>query len=505
MAVDYDGINHYPVNGCDNSGESCYNPDELFSQWTNGGLPLIEVTAQSMPGWTYVFFDTEELFADNTSRVIQLKSKEFPERIDYVRTNSNGQIVRYEKINGFTKATVDGPVINDDDITVTDIADLQGIGLHTSILINTTDGMGTKAIIAVVTAINGNVITVDRNVTLNDQDVLFRGANNRDYCEAISNTYTPTCEVEYYSNFQSLQLSMTFRGDDLAKDRVIYSYGANEQNYIDRLWKPARQGFVRELGHVILWWENTATNIGNGVRTTTRGIFPSLTEAQTCSGDQFMYDFTTCCGEDDDDATISAYLDVIRNAYDSGYYKDGVMTAMINSAQRWELLKMRPSFLSYAGIQVYEDNRQTHTGMYDFLTLRIISLQTDFARVEFVLDEILSSYYPTMPIMVIFPRSMVGMYQRKYEKIDSNMRAVANSGVPTLEMKDITPYISYLNGGDECFAFVGKIRFALAFWGIYNGAWRAIFNMRSYKTCNAELNCSPSQYEFLTYEQGGGK
>ena len=253
MAVDYDGINHYPVNGCDNSGESCYNPDELFSQWTNGGLPLIEVTAQSMPGWTYVFFDTEELFADNTSRVIQLKSKEFPERIDYVRTNSNGQIVRYEKINGFTKATVDGPVINDDDITVTDIADLQGIGLHTSILINTTDGMGTKAIIAVVTAINGNVITVDRNVTLNDQDVLFRGANNRDYCEAISNTYTPTCEVEYYSNFQSLQLSMTFRGDDLAKDRVIYSYGANEQNYIDRLWKPARQGFVRELGHVILW------------------------------------------------------------------------------------------------------------------------------------------------------------------------------------------------------------------------------------------------------------
>ena len=175
------------------------------------------------------------------------------------------------------------------------------------------------------------------------------------------------------------------------------------------------------------------------------------------------------------------------------------MTAMINSAQRRELLKMRPSFLSYAGIQVYEENRQTNSGMYDFLTLRIISLQTDFARVEFVLDEILSSYYPTMPVMLIFPRSMVGMYQRKFEKIDSNMKAVANSGVPTLEMKDITPYISYLNGGDECFSFVGKIRFALAFGGIYNGAYRALFNMRSYKSCS-EDQCSPGEYAFLTYE-----
>ena len=495
MSVPYDGINQYPTSGCANSGTSCYNPEELFSQWTNGGLPLIEVTAQSMPGWTYVFFETEELFADNNSRVIQLKSKEFPERIDYVRTNANGQIVRYEKTNGFTKTQITASVVGSNVITVTDIADLQGIGPNTSILINTTDTLGQKAVIAVIVSISGNDITLDRNITVNAGDRLFRGANNRDYCEAISNTYTPTCEVEYYSNFQSLQLSMTFRGDDLAKDRVIYSYGANEQAYIDRLWKPARQGFVRELGHVILFGENTATNTSLGVKTTTRGIFPSLEEAETCSGEQFTYDFASCCGTDDDDMAISSYLDVIRNAYDSGYYKDGVMTAMINSAQRWELLKMRPSFLSYAGIQVYEENRQTHSGMYDFLTLRVISLQTDFARVEFVLDEILSSYYPTMPVMLIFPRSMVGMYQRKFEKVDSNMRAVANSGVPTLEMKDITPYISYLNGGDECFSFVGKVWFALAFGGIYNGAWRAIFNLKSYKSCNN--TCTPPVYDFI--------
>lgn len=475
-------INHKPTSGCV-EWQTCENPEELFSQWTNGWMPLIEVSAPSLPGWMYVLFDTEELFSDDTSRTIQLKSKVFPNKLDFVRTDANGQIVWREKINGFTKSTIKNNVTGANKVIVDSLSDLQGIWANTNVMINTTTiGWDTVAVLAVVTEVNSSTgeLTLDRNVTVKKGDRLYRGSNNRDLCEDIANTYTPTCEVPYYSNFQSLQLSMNFTADDLAKDRVIYAYGENENTYIDRLWKPAKQGFNRELAYTILFGENTSSGVNT--KTTTRGIFPSLIDAETCTGNSYIYDFTSCIGEDDDDAVISAYLDVLKAARESGYYEDGVMTAMINNAQWFELIKMRSSFYNYAGIQVIEENRTTHSGMYDYINLKVISISTDFGKVEFVMDSSLSEYFPSTPIMVIFPKKMIAMYQRKYDKVDSNMKAIANSWVPTLKMEDITPYVSYKNGGDECFSFVGKMWFAIALWGIYNGAWRVIKNMKSYKS-----------------------
>lgn len=471
-----------PVNNIPACG-TCEKPEQILSNYVNNGLPLIEVTYAEIPGLMYILFNAAELDSTDTSRSINLKFKPFGEGVTGVLTDGDCRVEWRERINGFSKTKILTTSATNT-ITVSSLDELQGIGPNTSVLIISTAGGATRRLVAVVQSVNTTTgeLLLDRVVSVVADDVIFRGHNSRNDCDDISNNYTTICEVPYHSNFQKLQLSMTFSMCELNVDRAIYSGDEDVNTYVNRLWKPNRDGFVREMAHAF-WRGENVTGSGS-IKQQTRGLFTSIVEAQTCTGKALIHDLEDCCGTDDDDQIINAIIDITTDAWKSGFYNKEPITAVINSAGVAELMKMQADFYAFAGYTILEQNANESKAIQDFVYLRLISMWTPFTRVDYVLDHSLDEWYPDSSIMVLMPKSMVGLYQKKYKGLDDNMRAVLNSSSPTLQMKNIT-HVTGVRNLEECMEFVGGLEFALVFGGVYSGAYRVIKNFQSYRSCNA--------------------
>lgn len=472
-------------------------PQELLTDMVNGWVPLIEITAPTYPAFAYLMFDTDVLFSDDTSRSIQLKFKSMGGEVAGLHTNAQNQIEWREKIRGFSKTTIAANVAASTTVRVVSIQQLQGIGPNTDVIIISTAAPFSTAtpgqVLGNVVSVAGSVITLRNSVTVNANDVIIRGHNSRGYCSPILNTYTFLPEGIYTSNPQSLQLSMSFRTDDLNQDRLMYAYGKNVQSYVDELRRENRNGLMREMMHSFRYGRDVPTQNAAGEAPQSRGVLTSIQHAQNCAtdGSVFMHNLQACCDGVDDDQTINAFVNILILAQKSGYYKDGLVTIVMNTAQMAELQKMQSGFNQFAGRTILKYDRTNHEGMMNYASLQVMGVSTEFGEIEFVLDQYLDETHPE-PFMVLMPKAMMGFYQNKFMGLNENMnvREAVNAGVPTLLLKDISEYTNYLNGGDECFNYVGKLWFYTVMGGIYNGARHTIQNMKNYRSCGTL--CGPT-------------
>jgi hypothetical protein len=141
----------------------------------------------------------------------------------------------------------------------------------------------------------------------------------------------------------------------------------------------------------------------------------------------------------------------------------------MNTAQMRELMKMQNTLQDVFGFSIIEYTDMNHEGKRNFASMRVRGVVTEMGTVEFVLDTFLDEIGQTYsgdklgnPLMVMMPRNMIGFYQDKFSDMDSNMRvkeSVSSSMRPTLEMKDVTIFSNYQNGGNECYDYRGNIRF----------------------------------------------
>jgi hypothetical protein len=249
---------------------------------------------------------------------------------------------------------------------------------------------------------------------------------------------------------------------------------------------------MRELMHTMRYGRNIARVNAFGENPQTRGILTSIQEAQNCTpGAVYMHNLESCCAGVDDDQTINAFVNILILAQKSGYYKDGLVTIVMNTAQMAELQKMQSSFNQFAGRTILKYDRTNHEGMMNYASLQVMGMSTEFGEIEFVLDQYLDETHPE-PFMVLMPKSMLGLYQDRVQGLDENMnvKSSVNAGIPTLALKDISQYTNYLNGGDECYNYVGKMWFYTVMGGIYNGARHTIQNMKNYRSCGTV--CGPT-------------
>ncbi|MCK9369828.1 hypothetical protein M0R04_07980 [Candidatus Dojkabacteria bacterium] len=474
---------------------------DILAEFVNKGLPIVKIFPYKLPAFSYLLFDIEEYFFDQASgaKELQLKIKALGNgQFDLVMTNDEEALERWEDIYTFHFSTIlnvpgdtdtAAHLLAADEIEIADASNLKGIKTSTYIRAELTDTNGKRySFIAQVDAITDNgsdnyTLNLNRNIpdALAGNEV-YRGANMRFREAAIDNSYDLNKRYKYLSYFQTIQGKLTFKTYELSLDRAVYYYNnTSPQFFINSKVNALFEGLLQnEFVHAFLYARNVKERAGIE-ESETRGLLYSLQDAQTVTGDSFIVDLDPVGGTTDDEKMITALIDNFIMAFESGYYNNEPITAAINTAGLKQLMFMAPSFEEYFGIQMYKETPTSHTGVRDYLSLRVHGIEIEYGTIEFVLFEPFSHFYKDYPIMLLMPKSMVGLYQRKYTKMDSDMKVMVNSGVPTFRFTDVSLLVNPLSGGDEAFVYVGKFEFGLAFAGVYNGAYRVLKNYYSYK------------------------
>jgi len=488
--------------GVPNNGLTLRNNLDLFKQIINDGLPIVHVFPYKLACMSYLLFDIEEFFLDEEAKTteLQLKVKNLGDgKFNLTMTDQDCAMQRWEELHVFDHAILDGAVVATDTITVLDVSFLKGITTNTKIRIQSTSATNEQTCLAIVTNVAGNVLTLDRNVTAEDGDKVFRGANLRVRCTAIDNTYELNRRANYNSYFQSIHGHITFTTCELSAHREIYT----PQNGMSQLLVNAKssalfEGLLKnDLMDIFLYGENLPE--AGAQASQTRGLITTIQEAQVATGQTFIFDLAPAIGTTDDEAVIKALIEIWIRAFESGYYYAEPITAMINTTQLKQLMYMAPAFEEFFGIQMYKETDASHEGCRDYISLRVHGIEIEHGVIEFVLFEPLNAFYAE-PLMILVPRSMFGMYQRKNSKVDSNMNVTEQAGVamfPKFTFTDVSSIIYAESGGDECFKFITKLELAFVQAGIFNCAYYVIRNAKSYRDTLATGITAPTQDDIM--------
>jgi hypothetical protein len=471
------------------------NELSILKEIVNDGLPIVHVFPYKMACMSYLLFDIEELFIDEaqTMTELQLRVKNLGNgQFTPVYTNDNCAMEWREEIHAFdyttvVSATYDGAASTD--IVVSDISRLKGLGANTRVRFYTeatpfTAGSpGSISLVPSAIDAGADTITVAGDYSkLNAGDRVYRGANLRLRCATIDNQFDLNKRAKYLSYFQSLQGRVEFETCELSTDRAVYTSGKNPQFLVNSKVNAMFENLLQvDFMDAFLYGENVEQS--GSTPSQTRGLLSSLQDAQVVTGNAYIVDILNAQGTTDDEAVITILIEFFIKAFESGYYNSEAITAIINTAQLKELMYMAPSFEEYFGIQMYRETPSSHEGCRDYVSLRVHGIEIEHGAVEFVLFEPLNSYFYGTPIMMLMPKSMFGMYQRKYSRVDSNAKVQGpETSYPRFKLTDISDKINLESGGDECFAFITKMEVGFIQAGIYNDAYYVIKNAKSYKS-----------------------
>lgn len=471
------------------AGQNYRNNLDVLKEIINSGLPVVHVFPYKLSCFSYLLFDIEEYFIDETQTTteLMLKVKNLGNgKYELLLTDNNCGMKWREELHVFDYTTVSNAVNNANTVPLVDISRLKGIAANTKVRFYTgtapftPTSPGSKN--AIVQSVGATSIDLVDPITLDAGDKVFRGANLRLRCGAISNKYVKNNRADYTSYFQSIQASLDFETCDLSKDRAVYVGGNNPQMLVNADVNATFENLLKvDFLDVFLYAENQPQT---SVPSQTMGLLTTLQNAQTSTAKAYIIDVSNAVGTDTDENVISVLIEYFVKAFDSGYYNSEPICAAINGAQLKHLMLMAPAREEYFGIQLFRENPTTHEGCRDYVSLRVHGIEIEHGTIEFVLFEPLNAYFEETPIMLLMPRSMVGFYQRRYVTIDSNLKVqeTFDTGMyPRFKFKDISMYANYASGGDECLSFVTKLEFALARAGIFNDAYYVIKNAKSYR------------------------
>lgn len=488
----------YLIEGQGAQTTNLLNFTSVMKQIVNEGLPIVHVFPFKFACFSYLLFEIEEYFQDVdgvSMRELQLRVKNLGNgKYNLVMTNDDCGIEWREEIHTFDYTTVTAPVSNSTTVVVADVKSLKGIGASTKIKFHTTATVAgiqdPVDIVAIVASVNEgtNTITLANAVTLKAGDKVFRGANLRVSCQEIDNTYSMNKRGKYVSYFRSIQAHIDFDMCELAKDREVFSLKGNgtPQLLVDAKVSAVFENLLKvDFLDAFLYDTNEKEDKTANIAGQTRGLLTSLQDAQTTTGTKYIFNAQPLVGTTNDEAVITFLIDIFIRAFDSGFYNSEPITAIINAAQLKHLMFMAPSFEEYFGIQMYKEVASSHEGCRDYVSLRVHGIEIEHGVVEFVLFEPLSHYRKDTPVMMLVPKSMYGMYQRRYTKLDGQMRVQSSAeenAYPKFRFTDISPIKYYQSGGDECYTYITKLRLGLAMAGVYNNAYYFLKNVKSYKT-----------------------
>lgn len=464
---------------------------EELADVTNKWLPVVHVFPYKMACMSYLLFDIEEYFIDETQTTTQLMLKvkwlwdgRSPVK---VLTNEECWVERWEEIHWFDFTTVASDVTNGNVIPVVDASRLKGIHPNTRIRFETNASTNPVTVIWLVTAVASNNITLSQNVTVKAWDKVFRWANIRKRCADINNSFASNKRAKYISHFQSLQGHLEYETCEISQDRSVY-YTA----WVGSKWsqalvdQKANQMFENLLKvdflDMFLYAENQAQWTWATDAAWTRGALSTLQEAQDATGKAYIYDMTPAIWTTDDEKMIATLIAIWVKAFNSGYYNNEPITSIINSAQMTQLMFMAPAFEEFFWIQMYRENSWTHQGCRDYVSLRVHGIEIDHWTIEFVLFSPLDYFYDSTPMMILLPKSCLAMYQRKSTKLDWNMKVIQEpENYPKFTIKDVSMFVAPMSWWDECFKYVTKLEVALAFLWMFNDAVYVLKNAKSFR------------------------
>lgn len=164
-------------------GTAASSPRDIIAPVIDSGIDLATFAKDRYPMLPNLFFEKEKVVTHEASQTgfIVYKFKEAFGRLNQERAliNNDGAIEWRDIVVNDPYTTVDGATTASTAVTVTDISDLLGIVVDSSItFVQTTSGLP-EFIEATVTAISGNDITLNTALTLQDGARVYRGTYNR--------------------------------------------------------------------------------------------------------------------------------------------------------------------------------------------------------------------------------------------------------------------------------------------------------------------------------------
>ena len=475
------------------SGTIMENLTTLVAPLVNKGMPLIKFTRAGALGLTDFLFEKKEVESDGDTIIIY-KFKDglgAGSKFQRVWTNENCQLEWREQLYTAPVAKLSVSATGTNVITVDNINGLRGIGVGSNIIIQNT-GTATvpgKVVVARITSINGNEITLATGtvVTADIGTCVYRGtyAITNDCGATFTNSYKLKQSVKYVSNFRRLNISLEFKTCDLSLDRLVNYLGTKNgaELFVLEFQQAAVEGFVHEFKKA--FWRDRNLKDGYDLDGTqvstleineTMGVFPAMKRAAAVTGQNYTINHKLCCDANGnvcggDSALVSAFFANIRAAYDSGLYTNKKVTVVGNKHFESAVLQMQAAFQEVNGVSLVYNVSDTpgYTINQTLPSLNLGGIKVDFVYDD-ELDFIGQSFY------IIVPSDHIYIKQREYPYLDENMKVTREinntimTGFPWLRFTDVT-YLKDWSG--RCREYYSDFEFAIILAGMEQGAWRA--------------------------------
>ena len=490
-------------NGCMGNGSVLgtveANITSLMTPLVNGGMPFVAIVNQRPLGVGEFMFEKTLSEDSNGRKILNFKFKEgmgSGSKFQYLRTNSDCQLEWREQFYNVPSAKVTVTATAAATLTVDNINGLRGIGTGSKIQLFVSGKLVQKTIASVA----GNVITLlaGQTITAPIGACVYRGAYSRSKnCSAqIDNSYDLRQEVKYISNYRNISLSLEFLTCELSVDRFVNYMGDNgTTRFINEFKQTAVEGFVEEFRYAFWMDRNLKAGIdidGNTVggvnENETMGLIPAIQRSQIGNDVTLIHDHSECCDPltpcASDSNVVAGFFDIIRTAYRSGLYNNGVVTVVGNSTFIENVQKMQAAFQDVNGIQVTynQPDNGTYAIRQTLPTISLGGINIEFLQDEF-LDRIPTSFY------VVLPKDQVYFTQRAYGHLTSDLTTTneinqnISTGFPWLKFKDRTEIET--NGLGDCYKYVSDFQFAIAFGGMDHKAYHIGLNFGPCTdTCN---------------------
>lgn len=494
---------------------------DILENMTNGLLPMVHVLPYVSPCMAFLYFDLEQMFAgDENARELQLMFKGIESGIDPLMTNDCCGFNWYEQKKGIFRAKVDATnVAASTTLVVADADQLQGVGvgsmIHVSVGSSVVGGPTVTFVARINTisiALNVATIVLDRATPAGilPWDLVFRGAHTKIACAAVDNKYDLDKVNRYEAYFQDFHASLEFNLCDLNKQRrvadmrgmksSIYLVNAKVRNTFDKL-------IANDISYGLLLGANHRETGVYGSEM--QGILTAIQDAQEdCSLP--IITALDCCGvndttQEDDDDTVYNMVMFFMDRLESGYYgSDEPITVLINSEGYKQIQFLRDAIQRFFnnGVNVLvTQNAESYDGCRDYKNLRVMSFAFEGGQyVDFVQFLPFDAWYPTEPLMIAMPKSMISMYQKMVSGLDANLNPILSTpwSFPTLKFKK-NETLQAQNWRDECFQYLTGVELGQILVGVRSGAWAA---MKGFRRCNLPA-CTGTSANIVTFIDRG--
>ncbi len=237
---------------------------------------------------------------------------------------------------------------------------------------------------------------------------LYRGRNDGD---EITNTFGVIPTNAKRSYLQHFSYTLDFTKAELnkayASERGVLDFIANRifnanLAMVREMWYAMWRG--RNRGAVSLWGAN------NTLPAETQGIITGIYESNANNPELDL--ITSMDNLLTSEEKVRHILEVVLNVQNSGMIKKGeVVTLVCNQQAITAMLQMNNAWNKFTGFTVNTNDNTTKN-----FGLPII--QTPNGKIEFMQDVLLSEMYPNEGVIVLMPKSMIGMTARPNQSIE---------------------------------------------------------------------------------------